>query len=484
MIFALLHGTIGLTGITLARPVQEVVTYKAPNLTCSKRQAGLFLMQTDYIRNNATSNICSLRYEYPQHSFDCEILVKSLLLSCGCGNKGAGTIKNTTPYLSLRRLKAKGYLDIGVFGGSISRGHGSKKSYGSYLVELLTQVLEPFKVRVRVYNYAVPASGPVLVQRLILCGLKPFDNVDMVISEFSINEQSTEVFQKWYEFLMIASDVPVIVLNLFSFRIPPNGTRDHKYAPAVTMVPKNLSNIDKISIVDFRAPGMELWPNTFPYTKSGMFPGGGSHGNTLYHELIALSLGYGIHQLFSTQERPSLAHPRKQPAPSPAVGNHKQTKAKLECYGTWGIKVAKLPKSARGIVKSLTELFPDIGPGWHIGTPFAHDPSKISLYVNTTGVGDAVFRVPDETISVTVWYVGHTSDEEVSSFEIQENNLNSVHNFSTKLHGESNLRIASFVTIQLLNGTVATARSMKIKPTYFATPQSTLEIIRVEFERR
>ena len=71
-------------------------------------------------------------------------------------------------------------------------------------------------LRLEVHNYCTPASGPLTIMNVAKCGFDVCGDVDLIISEFSINSGSTRESLEWYSLLM-GCDVPVIVLNLFSW---------------------------------------------------------------------------------------------------------------------------------------------------------------------------------------------------------------------------------------------------------------------------
>ena len=449
----------------------------------------------------------------------CEILFDTMLLANGCrsgryGSEVGLSSRNSisTVIQALRAPKVKGSMgrertqhvsiNIVVFGGSISYGAGTSQSYSRSLEIALNAVIP---VNVRVHNYTTPACGPSVMRTSMMCGFPACASMDLIITEFSINEKSIDELKSWYTFLQQECQIPIIVLNLWSWLeggpIDIFATQSDYEAPAVKAMESQASFqvLQSPILVDFRAPSMRFWPHTFPFTPSALFnkteepvpdecgphltPACSmqyantlQHGNTAFHDLVAASLTYAVRALWT-----SGLFPRKFLNETQEQGNQGNSSKQL-CFGTWGLNLVLLPPDARTYLKQIIDVVHPTS-GWHFGEPFAKNKGKVSLFTNSSELAqELVIEIPPSVTNVSLWFVGHSTPDEVVRFEVRKANGHDVvsFNISTSIQGVPGLRIPekadfSFDTELSAEG----GRLLFIKPMEFASPKAVLEIIRV-----
>ena len=184
---------------------------------------------------------------------------------------------------------------VAVFGGSITAGHGGVNvPYPARLERHLQTMLHaiglPSATRVEVINFAVPASGsafPTLCWEMF-----PWDTIDVVISEFSVNELKHQNMQLWYDKLhSLHGRSYVVLLDLFAManiNLP-----DSKHLPtdAGPTAKARFPLDSRFAHVDLREATAPYWSLKLPpFRPQDLFSGDKMHGGDVLHDATALAL--------------------------------------------------------------------------------------------------------------------------------------------------------------------------------------------------
>lgn len=299
-----------------------------------------------------------------------------------------------------------------------------------------------------------------------------------------------------------ATNYCVESLELASRRVDVWASQSDFEAPAVKAMESQASfqMLKSPILVDFRTPSMRYWPHTFPFTPSTLFNKTeepvpekcGPHlssdcstqyantlqrGNTVFHDLVAISLTYAVQAL-----RTSGLFPRKLFNETQEQGNQLNSANRQLCFGTWGLDTSRLPSDARTHIKQIIDVIQPTS-GWHFGEPFAKNKGKVSLFTNSSGLAqDLVIRIPPSVTNVTLWFIGHSEPDEAARFEVRKSVGQDVvsFNISTGIQGLPGLRIPEKVEFAFAIGLPKEGeKKLLIKPIEFASPKAVLEIIRV-----
>ena len=186
-------------------------------------------------------------------------------------------------------------IRIAVFGGSVTAGNGDVKvPYPDRLERHLETMLHaiglPSATSVEVINFAVPASGtafPTLCWEMF-----PWDTIDVVISEFSINELNPQNLQLWYDKLhSLRGRSYIILLNLFAManiNLPDRNNLPTDAGPtANARFPLDM----RFAQVDLRTATARYWSLKLPpFRPQDLFSGDKTHGGDVLHDATALAL--------------------------------------------------------------------------------------------------------------------------------------------------------------------------------------------------
>lgn len=416
---------------------------------------------------------------------------------------------------------------VNVYGGSVTCAAGVADSYHSIMVDLLSKTTNG-SVQLQVNNYCTPASGPTTIMSVADCGFNVCDGADLIISEFSINSMSVEESSEWYHRLRHC-DTPVIVLNLFSWL---QGGPARPLPPAAMEAYFAFAKPHNMWLVDFSLATAVFWNQQEPFLPLSLFNHTGSsesnqqmqngplpdvcstalpdihpdclaccpsslqHGNSLYHQLAALSIAFSMklnipyvilkqkaRRALSVQNNPLATISLKQSDEF----SKRQANSRV-CYGHWGSNPELLPQQARERVHELQSLLPNGLPeNWHFGDPFARERYKDSLYFKPKD-GDSiftplVFSLPNSTHSVKLGWVAHSAGAEVSHFMIRAGG-SQIWNLTNRCEtvAKVDIRVAEYKTFIVEKKSVADTLELIVQPTSGPFYDQPLEIIRIEYE--
>mmetsp|Transcript_44259 Transcript_44259/g.137842 ORF Transcript_44259/g.137842 Transcript_44259/m.137842 type:complete len:492 (+) Transcript_44259:43-1518(+) len=317
------------------------------------------------------------------------------------------------------RLRSRRHVRIGLFGGSVSAGHGVEA--GTSYPQRLQHIMPALGMNISLENFAAPASGPEIWR----CPLDLDQPFDILISEFALTAYNAALCEWWYQrALRMASHL--VILELWSKPFPP--TRRTPTAAAGTPL---MERSERVSVVNFSRPAGRWWPHTPPFVPDLLFGQDEAHGNDQYHELISLAVAWS---LIAAVEVPQIG--------GAALGDV----PRIRCFGTFGqyhqnhemedddghIHTELIPeeqKSPRGSwVKSLspTLVSPQLEHpkswGFTYGDPFHRGRRagrhKRSMHTRFPGAWWS-FVLPQCAESVAFGYIAHTNTSEVGEFAIE-----------------------------------------------------------------
>ena len=320
-------------------------------------------------------------------------------------------------------------IKIDVYGGSITAGSGIHCNYNRFADIIGEEVKE-----VEVENKGMRGAGP---QHWLHCGIKP---VDVIVSEFRINERDPNVLEEWY---MMTDKFAqhTVILDLWSWLTPPLSTSAE---PATKLALHNLRKTfphvnQTFSILSLSDRDKNIFrekiPSFFNYTGDDAIPeecyanvlGGGKdknistwcrhrhyskmqHGLEPYHRDVASSLAKHIKEhvlpLVSLRQTPSLEPARV-------------------CIGSWGSGPGSRHQDSLPGEVSLDTLI--VGEtNFQISSPLSKREDKMTL--NTNSISSKVrLDCPAPHNSMILGHIMHSDLEESGIFEVNGKNI-STHN--------------------------------------------------------
>jgi hypothetical protein len=399
------------------------------------------------------------------------------------------------------RTEAKEPLVIHVYGGSVSRGHGTTKAYHEYLQEFLEEVT----YNVTVVNFARPATG---VGPWVDCGIESQHgrNPDIIISEYHLNEGNHDTLRQWYE-LSSQNAKHIIVFDIWSWLVPPDDkcgidpfNACNTYKVVLEEAGKTVTTIklhDNFSILSMVQRDMYTWqgfvPDFFPKDKIGeecfianaarqdldsmmtlkkcrqLYAGAMQHGNLNYHR----HLGNALYEHVEDIVLPRLNQTRTDTIALDAVASGQQS----TCYGTWGGGIPTTMKKWQDIIVKQN--------GYTISNPHSSDPTKVTLHTNQTqsllildrpteqNETVASQNISTRVVTVKVGYVGHTDLSDVVSFRLNNQSFTTQTNFAftnTPVHVRRQLEFMGELPIQILLDEVPPGAHLELTDVVFPAP--------------
>ena len=331
-------------------------------------------------------------------------------------------------------------LTVHVYGGSITWG-GYLLIDGHTFSSLLQSMMQEYypNMNVVVSNFGIAASGP---EYWIECGI---GFADIIISEFRINEKSTERLKSWYE-LAQSQSKHLVVLDLWSWITPPsNLSRGNPTIIALpTTVNTSFVSLDKIEQDTWR----DLVPSYFNYTGysaaaqipeecydsrygrsenetrqmricAEKYANSMQHGTEVYHEQVAKRL---YNHLVPTVVTSILKDD----------GDHIDRTSSDDrttlCIGKWGL----IHHGNRGKIGSWDMTIVH-NEGFSVNypyEPFCKDAFKITLNTNSTS-SQLQLNCPPHYNTAKVGYMAHSDEKESGIIVINGAQV------STRLKGEN-----------------------------------------------
>ena len=332
-------------------------------------------------------------------------------------------------------------LTVHVYGGSITWG-GYLLIDGHTFSSLLQSMMQEYypNMNVVVSNFGIAASGP---EYWIECGI---GFADIIISEFRINEKSTERLKSWYE-LAQSQSKHLVVLDLWSWITPPsNLSRGNPTIIALpTTVNTSFVSLDKIEQDTWR----DLIPSYFNYSESLVGYGGVGkfipqecydsryerfenetrqirkcrrkfaspmqHGTQVYHDQVAKTLyNHLVPSVITSILKDD--------------GDHIDSTSSALCIGKWNI----WKNGHYGKVGSWNTTIV-YNEGFSVNyayDPFRKDASKITLNTNTTS-SQLQLNCPPLYNTAKIGYIAHSDENESGIIVINGAQM------STQLEGEN-----------------------------------------------
>ena len=342
-------------------------------------------------------------------------------------------------------------LTVHVYGGSITYGSGLMPF--SSVLQSMMQEYYP-NMNVVVSNFGITASGP---EYWIECGI---GFADIIISEFRINERSTERLKSWYK-LAQSQSKHLVVLDLWSWLTPPSNLRGGN--PTIIALPTTVNT----SFVSLDKTEQDTWRDLIPiyfnysalvgyggvgtfipqecydsrYTRSenetrqiGIcrrnFSSPMQHGTQVYHDQVAKTLyNHLVPSVITSILKDD--------------GDHIDTTSSALCIGKWNI----WKNGHYGKVGSWNTTIV-YNEGFSVNyayNPSLKDASKITLNTNTTS-SQLQLNCPPLYNTAKIGYIAHSDENESCIIVINGAQI------STQLEGENrpHIRIRQYSSLLTL----------------------------------
>ena len=330
-------------------------------------------------------------------------------------------------------------LTVHVYGGSITKGRGLLID-GHPFSSLLQSMMQEYNhtMNVVVSNFGIPASGP---QYWIECGI---GFADIIISEFRINERSTQMLKSWYE-LAQSQSKHLVVLDLWSWLTPPsNSTGKPTIIALPTIVNTSFVSLDKTE----QDTWQDLIPSYFNYSESlgygkvgeyipqecydsrymrsenetwqmgrcrRKFANAMQHGTQVYHDQVAKTLyNHLVPSVITSILKDD--------------GDHIDSTSSALCIGKWNLK--KDVDYGKVGSWNTTIVYNEGFSVNYAYEPSRKDASKITLNTNTTS-SQLQLNCPPLYNTAKIGYMAHSDENESGIIVINGAQI------STQLEGEN-----------------------------------------------
>ena len=324
-------------------------------------------------------------------------------------------------------------IKVDFYGGSISNGSGLHNRRNRF-----TDIIGEELKQVELQNKAIGGAGP---QHWLHCGIQP---VDVIVSEFRLNEGDTRVLEEWY---MMTSKFAqhTVVLDLWSWLNPPHITGYSNTELALHNLKKKFPHVNQtFSILSLSNRDKDVWrekvPGFFNYTDTDRPISEKCYVNVLESDQEDARLKRWCRQAHANNMQhgresyhrdisSSLAkHMKDHVLPFISLGETPSSETERLCIGSWGMMTA----AWRDVDLFKKHLI--VGETtFQFSSPLSKRQDKLTLNTNSTS-STVRLDCPAPYNSMILGYIVHSDLEESAIFEVNGKNISTHDHLEKRPH--------------------------------------------------
>ena len=323
-------------------------------------------------------------------------------------------------------------IKVDFYGGSISNGSGLHNSRNRF-----TDIIGEELKQVELQNKAIGGAG---AQHWLHCGIQP---VDVIVSEFRINERNTRVLEEWY---MMTSKFAqhTVVLDLWSWLTPPHITGRYSATErALRNLKKKFPHVNQtFSILSLSNRDKDVWrekvPGFFNYTDTDRPISEKCYANVLESDqedaglkrwctrAHANEMQHGRESYHRDVSSSLAKHMKDHVLPFISLGETPSSETERLCIGSWGW----------GAFRDVDQFNETLIVGettFQFSSPLSKRKDKLTLNTNSTS-STVRLDCPAPYNSMTLGHIVHSDLEESAIFEVNGKNISTHDHLEERPH--------------------------------------------------
>ena len=320
-------------------------------------------------------------------------------------------------------------IKVDFYGGSISNGSGLHNSRNRF-----TDIIGEELKQVELQNKAIGGAG---AQHWLHCGIQP---VDVIVSEFRINERNTRVLEEWY---MMTSKFAqhTVVLDLWSWLTPPHIISAAELA--LHNLKKKFPHVNQtFSILSLSNRDKDVWrekvPGFFNYTDTHRPISEKCYANVLESDqedaglkrwctrAHANEMQHGRESYHRDVSSSLAKHMKDHVLPFISLGETPSSETERLCIGSWGW----------GAFRDVDQFNETLIVGettFQFSSPLSKRKDKLTLNTNSTS-STVRLDCPAPYNSMTLGHIVHSDLEESAIFEVNGKNISTHDHLEERPH--------------------------------------------------